>query len=141
VLFPDPKKKKEQYMTSELVSLTWVAALSALMWVPYVLNTIMVRGLVDAVGYPEDPKPLAGWAERMKKAHYNSVENLVLFATLVLVAHAAGISNETTVLVCKVYFWARVVHLVSYTLAIPWVRTLSFTVGWLSCVALLVELI
>ena len=128
-------------MTSELVSLTWVAALSALMWVPYVLNTIMVRGLVDAVGYPEDPKPLAGWAERMKKAHYNSVENLVLFATLVLVAHAAGISNETTVLVCKVYFWARVVHLVSYTLAIPWVRTLSFTVGWLSCVALLVELI
>ena len=128
-------------MTSELVSLTWVAALSALMWIPYILNTIMVRGLVDAVGYPEDPKPLAGWAERMKKAHYNSVENLVLFATLVLVAHAAGISNETTVLVCKVYFWARVVHLVSYTLAIPWVRTLSFAVGWLSCVALLVELL
>ena len=128
-------------MTSELLSLTWVAALSALMWIPYILNTIMVRGLVDAVGYPEDPKPLAGWAERMKKAHYNSVENLVLFATLVLVAHAAGISNETTVLVCKVYFWARVVHLVSYTLAIPWVRTLSFAVGWLSCVALLVELL
>lgn len=128
-------------MTSELTSLTWVAALSALMWIPYILNTIMVRGLVDAVGYPENPKPLAGWAERMKKAHYNSVENLVLFATLVLIAHAAGISNETTVLVCKVYFWARVVHLVSYTLAIPWVRTLSFAVGWLSCVALLVELL
>lgn len=128
-------------MTSELVSLTWVAALSAIMWIPYILNTITVRGLMDAVGYPEDPKPLAPWAERMKKAHYNSVENLVLFATLVLVAHAAGISNETTVLVCKVYFWARVVHLVSYTAGIPWVRTLSFAVGWLSCVALLVELL
>jgi len=128
-------------MTSELMSLTWVAALSAIMWIPYILNTIMVRGLIDAVGYPAEPKPLAPWAERMKKAHYNSVENLVLFATLVLVAHAAGVSNETTVLVCKVYFWARVVHLVSYTLAIPWVRTLSFTVGWLSCVALLVELL
>lgn len=128
-------------MTSELTSLTWVAALSAIMWIPYILNTIMVRGLVDAVGYPETPKPLAPWAERMKKAHYNSVENLVLFATLVLVAHAAGISNETTILVCKVYFWARVVHLVSYTLGIPWVRTLSFAVGWLSCVALLVELL
>ena len=128
-------------MTSELVSLTWVAALSAIMWIPYILNTITVRGLMDAVGYPEDPKPLAPWAERMKKAHYNSVENLVLFATLVLVAHAAAISNETTVLVCKVYFWARVVHLVSYTAGIPWVRTLSFAVGWLSCVALLVELL
>ena len=127
-------------MTSELVSLTWVAALSAIMWIPYILNAIAVRGLPDAVGYPDEPKPLAPWAERMKKAHYNSVENLVLFATLVLVAHAAGISNETTVLVCKVYFWARLVHLVAYTMGIPWVRTLAFAVGWLACVALLVEL-
>lgn len=128
-------------MTPELTSLTWVAALAAIMWIPYVLNTITVRGLVDAVGYPENPAPLAPWAQRMKAAHYNSVENLVLFATLVLVAHAAGVSNATTVLVCQVYFWARVVHLVSYTLGIPWVRTLSFVVGWISCVALIVELI
>ena len=62
-------------------------------------------------------------------------------ARLVLVAHAANVSNATTVLVCKVYFWARVVHLVAYTLGIPWVRTLSFAVGWISCVALIVELI
>lgn len=128
-------------MTPELTSLAWVAALSAIMWVPYILNTIAVRGLVDAVGYPAQPKPLAAWAERLKKAHYNAVENLVLFATLVLVAHAAGISNETTVLVCKVYFWARVVHVVSYTLGIPWVRTLSFAAGWVCCIALLVEIL
>ncbi len=128
-------------MTPELMTLTWVAALSAIMWVPYILNAVMVRGLVDAVGYPEDPKPLAPWAQRMKAAHYNAVENLVLFATLVLVAHAAGVSNATTVLVCQVYFWARVVHLVSYTLGIPWVRTLSFAAGWVSCVALLLELL
>jgi len=127
-------------MTPELTSLTWVAALSAFMWLPYILNTIMVRGIVDAVGYPEDPKVPAVWAVRMKAAHYNSVENLILFATLVLIANAAGISNETTVLVCQVYFWARLVHLVAYTLAIPWVRTLAFTVGWVACVALLIEL-
>jgi uncharacterized MAPEG superfamily protein len=96
---------------------------------------------MDVVGYPENPKPLAPWAERMKKAHYNSVENLVLFAALVLVAHAADISNATTVLVCKVYFWARLVHFVAYTIGIPWVRTLAFVIGWLSCVALLVELL
>ena len=71
-------------MTPELTSLAWVAALSAIMWVPYILNTIAVRGLVDAVGYPEQPKPLAAWAERLKKAHYNAVENLVIFAPAVL---------------------------------------------------------
>ena len=128
-------------MTAELTSLTWVAALLAITWIPYILNTIMVRGLVDAVGYPAEPKPLAPWAQRMKAAHYNSVENLVLFATLVLIGNAASISNETTVLMCQVYFWARVVHLVSYTLGIPWVRTLAFAAGWIACVALLIELL
>ncbi len=128
-------------MTAELMALTWVAALQTFIWIPYILNMIMVRGLVDAVGYPDSPKPLAPWAERMKKAHYNAVENLVLFATLVLIAHGIGVSNETTVLVCKVYFWARLVHLLAFTFAIPWVRTLSFLVGWMCCVALLVELI
>ena len=123
-------------MTPELTSLTWVAALSAIMWIPYILNTIAVRGIADAVGYPKEPKPLAPWAQRMKAAHYNSVENLVLFATLVLVANAVGISNTTTVLVCQVYFWARVVHLVAYTLGIPWVRTLAFATGWAACFAI-----
>lgn len=117
-------------MTSELTSLTWVAALTAVLWVPYILNTIMVRGLVDAVGYPDDPKPLAPWAARMKAAHYNAVENLVVFAALVLIAKAAGVSNDTTVAATQVYFWARVVHFLSYTARIPWIRTLSFVAGF-----------
>jgi uncharacterized MAPEG superfamily protein len=128
-------------MTSELMNLTWVVALSAIMWVPYILNTIMVRGLVDAVGYPDNPKPLAPWAERMKKAHYNAVENLVVFAALVLMLNAAGVSNGTTVLACNIYFWARLVHLAVYTFGIPWLRTLSFAVSWLCIVALIVQLI
>jgi uncharacterized MAPEG superfamily protein len=128
-------------MTSELMSLTWVVALSAIMWVPYVLNTIMVRGLVNAVGYPDHPKPLAPWAERMKKAHYNAVENLVVFAALVLMLNAADVSNGTTVLACNIYFWARLVHLAVYTFGIPWLRTLSFAASWLCIVALIWQLI
>ena len=127
-------------MTSELMSLTWVLALQLVMWVPYVLNSIAVRGLGSAVGYPENPPPLAGWAERMKKAHYNSVENLVVFAALILAAHAAGISNDSTVLAGQVYFWARLVHLIVYTAGIPWVRTLAFATGWACQVAILLQL-
>lgn len=128
-------------MTSELTLLTWVTALTAVMWVPYILNTIMVRGINDAVGYPDDPKPIAPWAARMKAAHYNAVENLVVFATLVLTLNAVGISNETTVLACEVYFWARLVHFLVYGFGIPWVRTLSFTAGWLCLAALILQLI
>jgi len=126
-------------MTSELSSLVWVLALSAVMWVPYILNTIMVRGLIDAVGYPENPKSPAPWAVRMKAAHYNAVENLVVFAALVLTLDAAGVSSETTVLACQVYFWARVVHYIVYAAGIPWVRTLSFAASWLCIVALILQ--
>ena len=128
-------------MTTEMMSLTWVIALSAVMWVPYIINTIMVQGLVDAVGYPDNPKPLAPWAQRMKKAHYNSVENLVMFGTLVLMLNALDISNDMTVMACNVYFWARLVHYVVYSAGIPWLRTLSFTVGWLCVVSLLLQLL
>jgi uncharacterized MAPEG superfamily protein len=128
-------------MTSELMSLTWVVALQLVMWVPYILNVITVRGLIAAVGYPENPPPIAPWAERMKAAHYNSVENLVAFAALILLANAAGVSNDTTVLAAEVYFWARLVHLIAYTFAIPWVRTLAFAAGWLCQVGILLQLL
>jgi uncharacterized MAPEG superfamily protein len=128
-------------MTTEMMYLTWVTALTAILWIPYILNTIMVRGLMDAVGYPEDPKPLSPWAAKMKAAHANAVENLVVFAALVLVANAAGVSNEMTVTACHVYFWARVIHVASYTFAIPWVRTLAFVIGWACQVALVLQLL
>ncbi len=128
-------------MTSELMSLTWVVALSAVMWMPYILNTIAVRGLMNAVGYPENPAPLAAWAQRMKAAHYNAVENLVVFAALVLIANAAGISNATTVLACEIYFWARLVHLLAYTFAVPFLRTLAFAGGWICQIMLLLQLL
>ena len=117
-------------MSTELMYLTWVTALTAVMWIPYILNMIMVRGLFDAVGYPEDPAPLSPWAQKMKAAHANAVENLVVFAALVLIANAAGVSNEVTVTASHVYFWARVLHFASYTFAIPWVRTVAFVIGF-----------
>ncbi len=128
-------------MSQELVSLTWVTALTAVIWMPYVLNIIMVRGLVNAVGYPEDPEPMSPWADKMKSAHANAVENLVVFATLVLIANAAGVSNETTVMACNLYFWARLVHLASYTFAIPWVRTLAFVTGFACQAVLFLQLV
>jgi len=117
-------------MSMELEYLAWTALLTGLMWIPYILNTVMVRGLVDAVGYPVNPKPLAPWATRMKAAHYNAVENLVVFAALVLIADAMNVRNEATAAVCATYFWARLVHVLVYTFGIPWLRTLAFAVGF-----------
>jgi uncharacterized MAPEG superfamily protein len=117
-------------MKTELVYLTWVAALTGLLWVPYILDRISAWGLSDAVGYPANPKPQSAWATRLMKAHSNAVENLVVFAALVLAGHAAGIASNATAAACAVYFWARVVHALAYTFAVPWVRTLAFAVGF-----------
>ncbi len=117
-------------MKTELMSLVWVTVLTAVIWIPYILDRIMTWGLMDTVGYPANPKPQSPWAARMIKAHDNAVENLVVFAALVLTAHALGVSNEATVTACCVYFWARVVHLAAYTFRIPWVRTLAFVAGF-----------
>ena len=128
-------------MTSELMSLTWVTALTAVLWMPYILNMIAVRGLLDAVGYPENPKPLSAWAAKMKAGHANAIENLVVFATLVLIANAAGVTNDVTVLACELYFWARLVHVVAYTFAVPWLRTLAFVAGFGCQVALILQVL
>jgi uncharacterized MAPEG superfamily protein len=128
-------------MKTELLYLTWVTVLTGLIWVPYILDRIATWGLTDTVGYPDNPKPQSPWARRMMKAHRNAVENLVVFAALVLAAQAAGISNGVTAAACMVYFWARVVHLIAYTAALPWVRTLAFSVGFLSQAALAWQLL
>ena len=117
-------------MSVELKYLALVSVFTAVMWIPYILNMCMVRGLIDAVGYPANPKPMAAWATRMKAAHYNAIENLAVFAALVLVANAVGAKSEATAMACIIYFWARVAHFLAYTFAIPWVRTVAFTVGF-----------
>ena len=67
-----------------VMSLVVFTALTGLLWLPYILDRIMVQGLSDAVSYPANPKPQSPWAQRLMKAHANAVENLVIFATLVL---------------------------------------------------------
>jgi uncharacterized MAPEG superfamily protein len=119
-------------MKTELVYLACVATFTALMWIPYVLNRFAVWGITDTVGYPDNPKPLSPWADRLKRAHANAIENLVIFATLVLVASALGITGGALATAAMVYFWSRIVHALAYTFAVPWLRTLGFTGGFLA---------
>ena len=128
-------------ITPELTYLTWVTVFTALMWMPYILNTIVVRGLINAVGYSDNPKPLAPWAARMKQAHSNAIENLVVFGLLIFVAQAAGANNETTAFASAIYFYARIVHFVTYSLGVPWVRTLAFAVGFMCQISLALQIL
>ena len=129
-------------MTRELFWLTLTVILTGLLWVPYIVNRVMVRGLSGAMANPSrNDKPQAEWANRLMFAHDNAVENLIIFAPLVLILNAADVSTPTTVLACAVYFWSRVAHLIVYTLGLPVFRTLAFCVGFVAQAVLAVAIL
>lgn len=128
-------------MRIELTLLALSAAFCAVMWVPYILARINAWGLIETLGYPENPPPVPAWADRLQKAHANMVENLAPFAALVLVAHAADALGPLTALGAVLFFWARIVHVGAYALAIPYVRTLAFAVAWVGMVLIFVAIL
>lgn len=128
-------------MTRELFWLTLTVILTGLLWLPYVLNRIMVRGLFGAMANPSrNDKPHSEWANRMMFAHDNAIENLIIFAPLVLILNAIDYSSKTTVLACAVYFWSRLAHLLVYTFGVPVLRTLTFAVGFAAQVVLAIAI-
>ena len=128
-------------MTREIFWLTLSVVLTGLLWVPYIVDRIMVRGLMGAMDNPKPKaKPQSAWAQRLYFAHTNAVDNLVLFAPLVLILDSRNISTDTTAAACAVYFWARLVHAIVYAVGIPVLRTLSFVVGWLACAVLVLAI-
>ncbi len=63
------------------------------------------------------------------RASYNMLENLALFAPLVLVAQAAGRNSSVTALGAEIFFAARLVHAGVYLIGIPYLRTLVWSVS------------
>jgi uncharacterized MAPEG superfamily protein len=118
-------------MTKELYWLTLTAAMTGLLWIPYILDRIMVRGLMPTLANPSptDARQSA-WAHRLMAAHVNAVENLVVFAPLVLVTHALNIHTAATAFACALYFWSRLAHAGVYTAGLPVLRTLAFAGGF-----------
>ncbi len=131
-------------MTLQL-SLAITALFTASLWMVYVLNRFAVVGMLRAMDVPSDDWPaLSLWAQRAKAAHANAVENLVVFAPLALLAIVA-IKEPGAVAAANtaglVFLAARVVHFVSYTLSIPYLRTVSFLAGYGATVWLAVLLV
>lgn len=118
-------------MTRELFWLTLTVILTGLLWLPYSINRVMVRGVGGAMANPSrNDKPQAEWANRLMFAHDNAVENLIVFAPLVIILNLADVSTPATVMACIVYFWSRIAHLVVYTLGLPVLRTIAFLIGF-----------
>jgi uncharacterized MAPEG superfamily protein len=128
-------------MSRELFWLTATVILTGLLWIPYIIDRAKVRGLWAAMDNPSPTdKPPSPWARRLFFAHDNAVENLVIFAPLVLILDSLNITSATTVAACAVYFWARLAHAIIYTIGTPVLRTLAFCVGFIAQVVLVLAI-
>jgi len=133
-------QKEKTMLIEKNPEITWLLltiGLTGMLWVPYILQLIIQMGPIKAIWDPQGTHPHdAQWALRAKRAHYNSVENLAVFAPLVLLTTGLDLQNETTASACIVYFFARVSHYAIYVFAIPVIRTVAFLIGF-ACQAVL----
>ena len=116
-------------MKPELALLVWAVLLTFVQMLVAVMGATLQVGLPTLAGNREGLAPCTGWAGRAARAHHNMLENLVLFAALVLVAVVAGRTNGTTLLGAQIFFWARLVYALVYLAGIPWLRTAVWCVS------------
>lgn len=86
-------------------------------------------GFKAMLGARDRVPPLTGWGGRVVRAYSNLMDNLVLFAVVVLTAHVVGASNEQTAFGAIFFFACRIAHAVFYIGGVPVLRTVAYLGG------------
>ena len=128
-------------MKPELMWLVWAVALTVVQMLIAVTGAFLQVGLPKLASNRDNMPALAGWAGRADRAHHNMLENLVLFAALVLTASLSGKSNDTVVLGAQIFFWARLVYAGVYLIGIPWLRTGVWLVSMIGLVLIFLQVL
>ena len=115
-------------MTAELIMLFWAVVLTFLQVIATVILCNIQASPTELAGNRDTFVP-EGIAGRASRAHRNMLENLPLFAALVLIVHVAGLSSDTSVLGAQIFVIARLAFAIIYIIGIPWIRTAAFLIS------------
>ena len=128
-------------LSIELRYLIYACLWLAVLWIPYILAHIGKVGIVQALGYAEGDVAMPVWARRLKRAHYNLVENIVPFAVAVGAGEILNVHNNLTATCALIILIARLVHPFAQVAAIWGTRTVTFAVGWVAMMIYLLAII
>jgi uncharacterized MAPEG superfamily protein len=128
-------------MTVEFQLLIWSLGLTFVQMLVALIGTILYLGLPKVAGNRERIPELPGWPGRARRAHRNMIENMVLFAPLIVLADIAGRDNAMTQLGAQLFFWARLAYAVIYLIGIPYLRTLAWIVSAVGLVLIFLQLL
>ena len=131
----------EKRMTVELKLLVWSTALALIQMLVALSAAIAQVGLLPLVGNRENLPAFQGWAGRAQRAQRNMLENLIIFAALVLVAQFARKTNVATRLGAQLFFWSRLAYAPAYVIGIPWLRTGLWGVSFVGLLQILLQLL
>jgi uncharacterized MAPEG superfamily protein len=127
-------------MSLELTLLLWSVALAFVQMLVAVSGATLQFGLSDLAGNRESLPPATSWAGRAQRAHHNMLENLVLFAVLVLVTEITNKNNASTGFGAEVFLFCRVIYAVIYVIGLPWLRTAVWCVSMAGLILMFVQL-
>jgi uncharacterized MAPEG superfamily protein len=128
-------------MSTDLKYLALTAMLTASLWIPYVIAQVMTNGPLTPPNYVDPAqRPLPPWGKRADRVYINAIETFAPFAVLVILIQMTGKANGTTALLAASFFWLRLAHAAVYWAAIPYIRTIVFTLGYVVVIGLFVEL-
>jgi len=128
-------------MKPELMLLVWAALLTIVQAVVAAQGAFNQVGLHVLAGNREGMPEIKGWGGRAARAHRNMLENLVLFAVLVIAAVLADKTNDRTLMGAQIFFWARVAYAVIYVAGIPWLRTAVWALSVVGLAMIFVQLV
>ncbi len=104
-------------MTTPLYALLgfclWTAVLLCAGIAPFRVGSVLM-GKAKPSSVPADQPHGPDWYRRLMRAHGNCVENLPLFASVVLVGHVSGYASSTFDTLSLVYLGARVCQSIAH---------------------------
>jgi uncharacterized MAPEG superfamily protein len=128
-------------MTVELTMLVYSVGLLLIIVLIQGGAGIIANGLLAQAGSRDELPEKKVFHARVTRLRDNMIENLLMFAPVVLVANAAGVSNETTVLGALLFFYARLAHAIIYLAGWPYIRPVPFAIGLVGIVMIALQLL
>lgn len=109
-------------MTPEITYLLWSTILTFVLIMIPAGNALITNGADAQAGARDNLPEPSVFNKRASRLSANMLENMMLFAPLVLIANATNVSTENTVLGAQIFFYARLVHAVVYLAGWPKIR-------------------
>ncbi|MEZ4323246.1 MAG: MAPEG family protein [Myxococcota bacterium] len=120
-------------MTTDLWMLLAAAGLQWALIMATAGPQIVKNGMGWASGNRDETPPPTGWVARCQRCSANMMENLPIFAILVLVAHVSSTADSMTANGAILFIVARLAHAALYVGGVTYLRTAAWgasIVGW-----------